>query len=124
MSSDSRFMRLCSALVSCPVIAPPSLELMLRVDALHLAFELVERADVGLGRRDYDVGVGADAVHDAATLREPHGDLALRLGAGRHGVDRKEQQLGPALGDALDRLEGRIHRPVSALNKLESKMER
>src|SRR5690606_31588226 len=86
---------------------------VLRVEALGLALELVERVDVGLGGGDDDVGVGADAVHDAPALGEAHGDLALRFRAHGDGVHRVEEQLRPALRDALDRLEGGIDRPVA-----------
>src|SRR5687768_15615804 len=86
---------------------------MLRVQPFHLAFQLVEGADVGLGRSHHDVGVGAHAVHYTPALREAHGHLALRLGAGGHGVYREQQQLGAALGDGLDGLEGGVDGTVA-----------
>src|SRR6478672_8566037 len=75
--SDIRFMRRWIWWVSCTVIATPPWprsQLVLRIQALHFALQLVERANVGLRRRHHDVGVGADAVHDAAALRQAHGD--------------------------------------------------
>src|SRR5256885_16725084 len=74
---------------------------------------LFRSADVGFRRSYHDVGVGADPVDDAPALRQPNCHLALRLGAGRHGVHRVQQQIGAAPGDAFDRLEGRVDRTVS-----------
>src|SRR5687767_14810255 len=88
-------------------------QLMLGVQALDLTLQLVQRADVGLGRGHHDVGVRAHAVDDAPALGEAHGDLALRLGSRGDGVDRVEQQLGAAFGEALDRLERGVYRPVA-----------
>ena len=52
------------------------------------------------------------------TMRPPFGEahlhLALRVGAFGHVVHRVEQQLRAALHHALDRLEGRVHRPAAA----------
>src|SRR5919198_5234854 len=88
-------------------------QLVLRVQALDLALELVERADVGLGRSDHDVGVGAHAIDDAPAAGEPHCHFTLRLSARRHGVDGEQKQLGAALRNALDRLEGGVDRAVA-----------
>ena len=73
--------------------------LQLRIQALQLGMQLVQRVDVGLGRRDDDVGVRALPVHDAAGLRQPHRHLALRIGAARDVVDRIQQQLRAALDE-------------------------
>src|ERR1043165_2620127 len=111
---DNLFRRWCSPPVLS--IAMPSLltlQLVLRVHPFGLAFQLVERADVGLGGGHHDVGVRADPVDDASALRQAHRDLALRLGALRHRVDRVEQQLGAALRQTLDRFEGGVDRAVT-----------
>src|SRR5919198_3118655 len=88
-------------------------QLVLRVQALDLALELVERRDVRFRRGDDDVGIRADAIHHAAASREPHGYLALRFGARRDRVHGEKQQLGATLGDRLDRLEGGVDRAVA-----------
>src|SRR5580765_8412911 len=106
--------RWCAAPVfSIAMPLPLSLHLVLRVHPLGLACQLVQRADVGLGRGDHDIGIRADAVDDASALRQAHRHLPLRLSAGGHGVHREEQQLGAALRDRLDRLEGGVDRAVA-----------
>src|SRR4051812_10638497 len=96
-----------------PAPRPRASQLVLRVHALHFALELVQGADVGLGGSDDDVGVGADAVDNAAAARQAYGHLALRLGARGHRVNREEQQLGPARRDRLDRLERGVDRAIA-----------
>jgi len=78
--------------------------------ALALAVELVERVQIGLGRGHHDVGVGSLSVHHAPILRQPHGHLALRIGAAGDVADRIEQQVRAAVNHRLQRSEGRVDR--------------
>jgi hypothetical protein len=85
----------------------------LRVQSLHPAVQLVQRVDVGLGRRGDDVRVGTDTVDDAAGARQPHRDLALRIGAGGDRIDRKQHEFGAAVDLAFDRPQRCIDRAVA-----------
>ena len=82
----------------------------LRMGALQRRQEFTQRADVRLGRRDHDVGVGALAVDHAPVLRQPHGHLALRIGAAGDVVHRVEQQVRPTVDHRFERLEGGVDR--------------
>src|SRR3984893_4865907 len=97
-------------------VSPASIRLrsQLRGPALLLAMQLVERVDVGLGRRDQDIGIGAQPVDDAAVALQAHRDLALRIGTGGDRIDRVQQHLRTGVRQLLDRLEGRIDRSIAA----------
>src|SRR5579862_8470784 len=77
----------------------------LRTQPHDAVVQTVQRVDVRLGRRNDDVGVGAQSVHDAAALLETHGDLALRVGAARDRIHRIEQKARMRTRHSLDRLE-------------------
>src|SRR3990172_5203117 len=86
----------------------------LRVGALRRRpDQLVQGVEIGLGRGDDDVRVRPVAVDDAPALLQAHGDLALRVRAGGDVADGIEQQLAVGADDAVNRLEGRIHRPAA-----------
>src|SRR5689334_17658107 len=113
-SFEDLFRRWCSdPFFSIVMPLPLSSQLVLRVHPFGLAFQLIQRADVGLGGGHHDIGVRAHPVDDAPALRQADRHLPLRLGALRHRVDRIEQQLGAALRQALDRLEGGVDRTVT-----------
>src|SRR6266702_8302321 len=52
----------------------------LRLALLALDHQLVERAEIGLGRGDEGVGIGALGGHRLAVLGEPHRHLRLGVG--------------------------------------------
>ena len=81
--------------------------------ALFRFHDLVQRVDIGLGRGDDDIRVGALAIDDAPALFQTHGHLALRVGAGGDVVDRVQQQFGAAVHDRLYRPEGGVHRAAA-----------
>src|SRR3989338_2703472 len=85
----------------------------LRMRAFPREYQLVDGVEIGLGRGDDDVGVGAMAVDDAPAAFQTHRDLALRIGAAGDVVDGVQQQLPAAADDAVDGLERRIHRPTA-----------
>src|SRR3569623_2457298 len=80
---------------------------------LHRFHLFIEGIDVGLGRGDDDVGVGALAVDDSAALLHSHRHFALRISAAGDGIDRIELQVGAAPHNRFEGLDHGIHRPVA-----------
>src|SRR3989338_7718486 len=85
----------------------------LRMRAFPREYQLVDGIEIGVGRGDDDVGIGAVAVDDAPAAFQAHRDLALRIGAAGDVVDGVQQQLPAAADDTVDGLERRIHRPAA-----------
>jgi uncharacterized membrane protein len=60
----------------------PSRASKLRIELFLPGTQLVQRVDVGLGRSNHDVRIGALPIDDAAVLGQAHRHLALRIGTG------------------------------------------
>ena len=81
--------------------------------ALPPHHQLVERGEIGLGRGDQRVGIGALGGHRAAVLRQPHRDFRLRVGAFGHGVHLIKLQHRLVRHHRLDAVEDGVDRAVA-----------
>lgn len=70
----------------------------------------VQRVEIGLGGGEHYIRIGAVAVDDSSGFFQAHGHFALGIGALGDGVDGVQLQAGAGAGQALDGLEGGVHR--------------
>ena len=82
--------------------------------SLPAARQFVQRVDIGFGRGDHDIEVGAVPSHHPAVALQPHADVALRIGAAGNAADRVQLQPAARLYDRLDGGKGRVHGAVAA----------
>ena len=92
---------------------------LLAYGAAALDDDLVQGAQIRLGRSDQRVRIGGTRGHRAALVRQSDRDLGLRVGALGHRVHLIEFELRLVRNERLDRVKARINRTIArSLNGL------
>src|SRR5216684_7747002 len=85
----------------------------LRVSTLRRQGKLIQGIEIGLGRSNNDIRVGAVAIDNAPGLFQTHRYFTLGVGAAGDVVNREQLQLAAACHYLFNRLERRIDRAAA-----------